>query len=53
MTRNVFLFTILVILQECNLFVKFFVANINDLEEFAKFYPFFANGKLFGLFELN
>jgi len=29
------------------------VVNINDLEEFAKFCLFFANGKLFGLFELN
>jgi len=35
MTRNVFLFTILVILQETNYFVKFFVGNINDLWGFA------------------
>ena len=54
MTRNVFLFTILVILQEDNYFVKFFVVNINNLEGFDKFYDFFASSEiLFGFFELN
>jgi len=35
MTRNVLLFTTLVILQECNYFVKLFVVNISNLEGFA------------------
>jgi len=45
MTRNVSMFTILVMLQEGNIFVKLIVDEINNLTGNEKNYSFFAFSK--------